>query len=139
MKILTVSDVKDLVKAVSIETFCTKLIDYLSEDFKKWEQFSKMPRPATYYNEGVIELMPTSDGVLYGFKYVNGHPRNTEKNKLTVMATGQLSIGETGEPILFTEMTLLTAFRTACSAAMAAKYLARKNSKSIATSDLGLR
>jgi ornithine cyclodeaminase len=76
--------------------------------------------------------MPTSDGILYGFKYVNGHPRNTEKNKLTVMATGQLSIGETGEPLLFTEMTLLTAFRTACSAAMAAKYLARKNSKSIA-------
>jgi ornithine cyclodeaminase len=25
----------------------------------------------------VIELMPTSDGTLYGFKYVNGHPKNT--------------------------------------------------------------
>ena len=26
---------------------------------------------------GVIELMPTSDGRLYSFKYVNGHPKNT--------------------------------------------------------------
>jgi ornithine cyclodeaminase len=132
MKVLTVHDIKQLITKVGIKSFCEQLITYLEQDFAKWESFSKMPRPATHYKEGVIELMPTSDGVLYGFKYVNGHPSNTAKGKLTVMATGQLSLGETGEPLLFSEMNLLTAFRTACASAMAGKYLARKNSTKMA-------
>src|ERR1035441_6398640 len=35
---------------------------------------SKSPRVANHSPLGVIELMPTSDGETYGFKYVNGHP-----------------------------------------------------------------
>ena len=32
--------------------------------------------------------MPTSDGRLYSFKYVNGHPKNTASGLLTVTAFG---------------------------------------------------
>ena len=39
--------------------------------------FEKSPRHATHSAVGVIELMPTCDGRLYAFKYVNGHPKNT--------------------------------------------------------------
>ena len=35
--------------------------------------------------------MPTSDGQLYGFKYVNGHPKNTRSGRQTVTAFGVLA------------------------------------------------
>jgi ornithine cyclodeaminase len=36
---------------------------------------------ASHSEVGVIELMPTSDGLTYGFKYVNGHPKNTRDGR----------------------------------------------------------
>ena len=105
------------------------LIKTLEEDYSNWESFDKTPRVANHVDGGVIELMPISNNKLYTFKYVNGHPKNPVQNKMTVMATGQLSEVSTGEPLMFSEMTLLTAFRTAANSAMAAKYLAKKDSK----------
>lgn len=58
--------------------------------------------------------------------------QNPAQNKMTVMATGQLSLTETGEPLMFSEMTLLTGFRTAATSAMAAKHLAKKDSEVLA-------
>jgi ornithine cyclodeaminase len=74
----------------------------------------------------VIELMPTADETAYGFKYVNGHPKNTRSGLQTVTAFGLLADVKTGYPVLLTEMTLLTALRTAATSAVAAKYLAPK-------------
>ncbi|MCP5077588.1 MAG: ornithine cyclodeaminase, partial [Psychromonas sp.] len=85
-----------------------------------------------HFEFGVIELMPISNPHYYAFKYVNGHPNNPLQNKLTVMATGQLSLCSTGEPLLYSEMTLLTALRTAATSAMAAKHLAGKDSTVLA-------
>ena len=70
--------------------------------------------------------MPTADETAYGFKYVNGHPKNTRSGLQTVTAFGLLADVKTGYPILLTEMTLLTALRTAATSAVAAKYLAPK-------------
>ncbi len=70
--------------------------------------------------------MPTSDGEVYGFKYVNGHPANTKEGLQTVTAFGMLADVETGYPVLLTEMTILTALRTAATSAVAAKHLAAK-------------
>jgi ornithine cyclodeaminase len=72
----------------------------------------------------VIELMPTSDGQTYGFKYVNGHPSNMKRGLQTVTAFGLLADVATGYPVLLSEMTILTALRTAAASAMAAKWLA---------------
>ena len=44
--------------------------------------------------------MPTSDGRNYGFKYVNGHPKNARTGRQTVAAFGVLSDVETGYPLL---------------------------------------
>mgnify|MGYP002683294590 CR=1 FL=1 len=60
--------------------------------------------------------MPTSDGRLYGFKYVNGHPKNMREGRQTVTAFGVLADVGNGYPMLLSEMTILTALRTAASA-----------------------
>jgi ornithine cyclodeaminase len=129
MLVLELQDIERLVSSIGYKEFNLKLIKTLEEDYFNWESFDKSPRIATHVDGGVIELMPISNDELYTFKYVNGHPKNPKENKMTVMATGQLSLTSTGEPLLFTEMTLLTAFRTAANSAMAAKYLAPKDSK----------
>ena len=105
---------------------------YLEADFSRWESFDKTPRIASHSDTGVIELMPTSDGKLYGFKYVNGHPKNMKEGLQTVTAFGVLSEVDTGYPVLLSEMTILTALRTAATSAVAAKYLARDDSRCMA-------
>ncbi len=132
MKVITVDALRELIKQTTFESFNALVIQALEEDFKRWSSFNKTPRNATHYPFGVIELMPCSDDNYYTFKYVNGHPRNTAANKLNVVALGVLADVATGYPLLFCEMTLLTAIRTAATAALAAKYLARANSQSLA-------
>lgn len=129
MLILDVYDIRRILDKVGFKDFYAQLIDTLEKDYKNWNNFDKMARVATHFSYGVIELMPTSDEEFYAYKYVTGHPQNPNVNKTTVMATGQLSTIDTGEPVMISEMTLLTALRTGATSAMAGKYLARKDSK----------
>lgn len=129
---VSVDHMMRLVLKVGIETFLTELAAVIEDDFRRWEQFDKTPRIASHSKEGVIELMPTSDGTLYGFKYVNGHPKNTKEGRQTVTAFGVLSDVGNGYPMLLSEMTILTALRTAAMSAVAAKHLARANAKTMA-------
>jgi ornithine cyclodeaminase len=76
--------------------------------------------------------MPTTDGKLYSFKYVNGHPKNTAQGLLTVTAFGVLADVSTGYPLLLSEMTFVTALRTAAICALAARHMARAGSRSMA-------
>jgi ornithine cyclodeaminase len=101
------------------------LVRYLESDLLRWEDFEKVPRLASHTAHGVIELMPITDGELYSFKYVNGHPHNPARGLQTVTAFGVLADVDNGYPILFSEMTLLTALRTAAVSALAARELAR--------------
>ncbi|MUO42937.1 ornithine cyclodeaminase [Agrobacterium vitis] len=129
---VSVDHMMKLVLKVGIDTFLTELAAAIEEDFRRWPIFDKTPRVGSHSNEGVIELMPTSDGALYGFKYVNGHPKNTRDGRQTVTAFGVLADVGNGYPLLFSEMTILTALRTAATSALAAKYLARPNSRTMA-------
>lgn len=104
------------------------MAEYIRADFLRWRQFRKSPRVASHSPDGVIELMPVSDGRLYAFKYVNGHPRNHRFGLPTVMAFGVLAEEDTGTPILVSELTLTTALRTAAMSAVAARALARPDS-----------
>jgi len=126
-----------LIDAVGIEQYLTGLAGYIEGDFRRWTSFEKAPRLASHSRDGVIELMPTSDGQLYGFKYVNGHPKNTRAGLQTVTAFGVLSDVATGYPRLLSEMTLTTALRTAATSAVAAKYLARRDASVMAIIGLG--
>jgi ornithine cyclodeaminase len=104
----------------------------IEADFVRWEQFDRTPRVASHSAEGVVELMPTSDGQTYGFKYVNGHPLNPSRGHQTVTAFGVLADVATGYPTFVSEMTVLTALRTAATSAMAARWLARPGSTTMA-------
>jgi len=128
---VSVDHMMKLVLTVGVETFLKELAAIVEEDFRRWEQFDKTARVASHSQEGVIELMPTSDGTLYGFKYVNGHPKNNRTGRQTVAAFGVLSDVDSGYPLLLTEMTILTALRTAATSAVAAKHLARPDSKTL--------
>lgn len=132
MIFLSVDDVVVLLNEIGLDTFLTKVITSLKADFTRWEDFHKSARHATHYPHGVIELMPCADQQYYGFKYVNGHPENPAQDKLSVFAFGVLTDVKCGYPLLLTEMTLLTAVRTAATAALAATYLAKTDSSRIA-------
>lgn len=129
---VSVEDMMRIVHEVGMETFLIELADEIEADFRRWPLFDKTPRVASHSAEGVIELMPTSDGETYGFKYVNGHPKNMKDGLQTVTAFGVLADVNTGYPLLLSEMTILTAFRTAATSGMVAKYLAPENATTMA-------
>lgn len=131
-RFVDVPNLARLVQTVGIPDFLEGMASYLEADFCRWEAFDKCPRTAAHSDVGVIELMPVADDHRFGFKYVNGHPSNTQKGLSTVMAFGAFAEVETGYPLLLSELTITTAFRTAAMSAVAAKALARPQSKSMA-------
>lgn len=118
-----------LVGKVGASHFIGAVAKAIAEDFKRWQDFSKCPRVASHSQIGVIELMPVADQTRYGFKYVNGHPQNPQRGLSTVMAFGALADVDTGYPLLLSELTLSTAFRTAATSAVAAMALARPDAR----------
>ena len=129
---VSVDHMMKLVHHVGIEPMLTGLAAYIEADFRRWQLFDKTPRIASHSDEGVIELMPTSDGEVYGFKYVNGHPKNTRAGLQTVTAFGLLANVGNGYPVLLSEMTVLTALRTAATSGMVARHLAPRGSHTMA-------
>ncbi|MGS0895743.1 ornithine cyclodeaminase [Burkholderia stagnalis] len=129
---LDVTSVSTLVAEVGMTQILTTMASYIEQDYRRWEVFEKTARLASHSTDGVIELMPTSDARLYAFKYVNGHPKNTRADLLTVMAFGVLADVDTGYPLLLSEMTLTTAIRTAATSALVARFLARADARSMA-------
>ncbi|EYD73507.1 Ornithine cyclodeaminase [Rubellimicrobium mesophilum DSM 19309] len=129
---VSVDNMMRLVHRVGLETMLKELAEVIEGNFRRWESFDKTARIPAHSAEGVIELMPTADGDTYGFKYVNGHPRNMRAGLQTVTAFGLLADMHTGYPVMLSEMTMLTALRTAAMSAMAARHLAPKGSKVMA-------
>ena len=124
--------VRELVRRKGTATFIEELAGEIAADYRRWDEFDKSPRHAVHSPVGVIELMPISDGRLYSFKYVNGHPKNTAEGLLTVTAFGVLAEVATGYPLLLSELTLTTALRTAAMSVLAARYMARPDSRTMA-------
>lgn len=129
---VSVANMMQLINHIGLSDMLSGVAAYIEEDFRRWELFDKTPRVASHSDVGVIELMPTSDGEVYGFKYVNGHPKNAAEGLQTVTAFGLLADVQTGYPVLLSEMTLLTALRTAATSALVAKYLAPKGADTMA-------
>jgi ornithine cyclodeaminase len=129
---VSVDDMMRLVAQTGVERFLVELAGYIEADFRRWPQFDKTPRVAAHAPIGSIELMPVSDGALYAFKYVNGHPRNAGLGRQTVVAFGALADVATGYPLLVSELTILTALRTAATSALAARYLKPPGARTMA-------
>lgn len=126
------ADIQHILDQIGVARFIAGLTEQLERDFSRWSEFEKSARVASHSAAGVIELMPVDDGRLYSFKYVNGHPQNTAAGLLTVTAFGVLADVHTGYPLLLSELTVTTALRTAATSALAAKWLARPDVRSMA-------
>jgi ornithine cyclodeaminase len=137
MRLVEVGHVAALVRARGIKTVLCDLADYIETDYRRWTEFDKSPRFASHSSDGVIELMPIADAEAFGFKYVNGHPRNFEAGLQTVTGFGVLADVATGYPHLIAEMTIMTALRTAAMSALAARHLARPDAATMAIIGLG--
>jgi len=130
---LSAQDVASIVQRKGLSACLRGMADTIQADFLRWQAFDKCARVASHSAEGVIELMPIADDHSYAFKYVNGHPKNNALHGLpTVMAFGVLASVATGVPELLSELTLTTAIRTAATSVVAARALARPNSRSMA-------
>lgn len=123
---------QELISRIGLARFIQGLAVEIEADYRRWNEFDKSARHACHSHVGVIELMPASDGRLYSFKYVNGHPKNTAVGLLTVTAFGVLADVDTGYPLLLSELTYTTALRTAAMSVLAARWLARPASRSMA-------
>ncbi|WP_394791093.1 ornithine cyclodeaminase [Rhodoferax sp.] len=130
---LSAHDVATIVQRQGLDACLRGMADNIHADFLRWSEFDKCARVASHSTDGVIELMPIADAQSYAFKYVNGHPKNNALHGLpTVMAFGVLANVATGVPELLSELTLTTAIRTAATSVVAARALARPNSRSMA-------
>ena len=131
-RFIDVQSMSQLVQTIGVTHMIGELAECIRQDFIRWPDFEKSARVGHHSSTGVIELMPVSDALRYAFKYVNGHPGNTAQGLYTVMAFGVLAEMGTGYPVLLSELTVATAFRTCATSVMAAKALARPDSRRMA-------
>jgi len=92
--------------------------------------------------EGDLRVMPAymKHSGIAGVKVVNVHPRNPREHNLpTVMAVIELVDPKTGAPLAIMDGTLITAFRTGAAGGVAAKYLARKDSRVVGVIGAGVQ
>ena len=129
---VNVDDMVQIVQRKGLTACLVGVADRIEKEFLRWEAFDKSARLAFHSTDGVVELMPIADDRQFSFKYVNGHPKNTRFGLPTVMAFGLIADVDTGAPRFLSELTLTTAIRTAAMSALAAKKLARPNSRTMA-------
>ena len=129
---LGVEDVARIVHLKGLPACIAGVAAGIEADFRRWHTFDKRARIPSHSPQGVIELMPIACDRQYSFKYVNGHPLNPRAGLPTVMAFGVLADVATGRPLLLSELTITTAIRTAAMSALAARHLARRDSRVMA-------
>ncbi|MFH1462445.1 MAG: alanine dehydrogenase [bacterium] len=133
MLILNQKEVQKIIPLVEIG----KVIERVEKAFLSYG-LGKVQMPAKtylYFKEfcGDLRIMPAfaPNLKMAGTKIVNVHPNNP-KNKLpTVMAAIILNDAKTGLPLAFMDGTYITGMRTGAAGAVAVKYLARKNAKTL--------
>jgi len=105
----------------------------------------KVEMPSKVYvnfPKGDFRVMPCYISTLGigGVKIVNVHPKNPEKYGLpTVMAVILLLDPETGKPVAVMDGTWITNMRTGAAGGIAAKYLARRDSKIVGIVGAGVQ
>ncbi len=123
-KIIPLKKIKDVVDAVE-EGFFEYGMKRVQMPPKNYLNFNK-------YN-GDLRIMPSYSEKLEmaGTKIVNVHPNNPKIGLKTVMAVIILDDAKTGLPLAFMDGTYITGMRTGAASAVATKYLARKNAKTL--------
>ncbi|MCW7075967.1 MAG: ornithine cyclodeaminase family protein [Candidatus Syntropharchaeales archaeon] len=130
--ILSYHDLEDLIEI-------SMVIEAVERAFRAYEdKTAKMP-PKVYLDlpefSGDFRAMPAQIGEHATIKWVNSHPKNL--NLPTVMAVVIYSDCRTGFPLAIMDGTLLTMYRTGAASAVASKYMARKDSKTLGLAGCG--
>jgi alanine dehydrogenase len=131
-KILPLRDIKKVINVVEKAFF----------DFS--EGIAQMP-PKMYLIfkefDGDLRIMPAFSKrlLMAGTKIVNVHPQNPKKGLLSVMAVIVLNDPKTGMPLALMDGTWITALRTGAASAVATKYLARKDAKTLGVVGAGFQ
>ncbi len=123
---LSRNDVRGLLKM-------TEVIETVEQAFKEWGQ-GKAQMPAKAYlilDRGDFRAMPAALWGAVGMKWVSVYPQNSSLGLPTVMATLIYNDLATGYPLAVMDATEITAYRTGATAAIASKYLARKDSHTL--------
>ena len=109
------------------------VINVVEDAFKMCgEGKGKMPAK-TYLSleNGDFRAMPAALPKCAGMKWVNVHPQNPSLGLPSIMAILIYSDPETGYPLAIMDATEITAYRTGAAAAIASRYLARRDSHTI--------
>jgi ornithine cyclodeaminase/alanine dehydrogenase len=122
------------VEAVNLSM--VEMIDALGTMFReKGEGRTEMPpKPGIHTQENAfIHAMPAYIPRMKsaGMKWISGYPQNQEKGLPYITGLLILNDPETGIPLCVMDATWITAQRTGAATAVAAKYLARKESSSV--------
>jgi alanine dehydrogenase len=120
---------KDVQNLIAME----EVIPVVEKAFKELTE-GKGAMPSKVYltlKDGDFRAMPAALPGAAGMKWVNVHTGNPSKGLPTVMAVLIYNDPTTGYPLAIMDATESTAFRTAATSAIASKYLARKNSKTL--------
>jgi alanine dehydrogenase len=124
--ILSRNDVKKLLSMA-------EAIEVIEEAFREWAQGKGNMPPKAYLvvEKGDFRAMPVALPGTAGVKWVNVHTGNITRGLPTVMGTWIHSDPETGYPLAVMDATDITAFRTGAAAAIASRYLARRESSTL--------
>ena len=94
----------------------------------------KANMPAKAYllvEQGDFRAMPAALPGCAGMKWVNAHPNNPGRDLPSVMAILVYNDPDTGYPLAIMDATDITAYRTGAASALATKYMARRNSRTL--------
>ena len=114
----------------------TEIIDALDQMFseKGMGKVEMPPKPGIHTRpDAFIHAMPAYIPSLEsaGLKWVSGYPENQNKGLPYITGLLVLNDPDTGVPLAVMDCTWITAKRTGAATAVAAKYLARKDSSSV--------
>lgn len=131
-KILPLKEIKKVILAVE-----RAFLDYAKD------QVQMPPKLYLDFREfnGDLRIMPSFSRSLFmaGTKLVNVHPGNPKKGLPTVMAVIVLHDPKTGMPLALMDGTWITALRTGAASAVATKYLAKKDAKTLGVVGAGFQ
>ncbi len=133
MLILTKKEVEKIIPLGEVK----KVITAVEKAFSDYGK-AKVQMPAKLYLDfkefnGDLRIMPSFSETLKiaGTKIVNVHPDNPKKGLKSVMAVIVLNDPRTGLPLVLMDGTWITALRTGAASAVATKYLAKKEAKTL--------
>jgi alanine dehydrogenase len=110
-----------------------EVIKAVEQALKDWALGKARMPPKAYLvlEQGDFRAMPGAIPGAAGMKWVNVHPQNQSVGLPTVMAIIIYNDPATGYPLAVMDGTDITAYRTGAAAAIASKYLARKDSHTL--------